>query len=80
MASQKTKDVRKHIPAKRVKDVEALLRRTLICVGSMALASKLKVYPFQVARWEQELAECLEELNDMQVTPVCDSTEGETDG
>jgi hypothetical protein len=60
----------KRIPAERRKDVEALLRRTLILVGRLALRSKAKVFPFQVAQWEQELAYCLEDLNDMQETFV----------
>ncbi len=60
--------MRKHIPAERKEDVEALLRRTLLLCGRLALRSKARVYPYQVRQWEQELAYCLEELNDMQVT------------
>ncbi len=59
---------RKRIPAERKEDVEALLRRTLILVGRLALRSKARVYPYEVATWEQELAFCLEDLNDMQVS------------
>jgi len=60
--------MRKQIPAERKKDVEALLCRTLNVLGALALKSKTKVFPYQVAQWEQELAYCLEELNDMQVS------------
>ncbi len=60
--------MRKQIPAERKDDVEALLRRTLILVGRLALKRRRKVYPYQVDQVEQELAFCLEELNDMQVT------------
>ncbi len=59
---------RKRIPAERKEDVEALLRRTLLLVGRLCLRSKARVYPFQVAQWEQELAYCLEALSDMQIT------------
>ncbi len=59
---------RKRIPAERKEDVEALLRRTLLLVGRLALRSKARVYPFQVAQWEQELAYCLEDLSDMQIS------------
>ncbi len=61
---------RKRIPAKRAEDVEALLRRTLILVGRLALKGVAKEYPFKVRQIEQELAYCLEELNDMQETLV----------
>jgi len=67
----------KGIRAERVGDVEALLRRTLLLVGRLALKSKRKVFPWQVAQWEQELAYCLEDLNDMQTTIACDSSEAE---
>ncbi len=60
----------KKIPAELVGDVEALLRRTLLLLGRLALARKTKVYPYQVAQWEQELAYALEDLNDMQETIV----------
>ncbi len=60
----------KKIPAELVGDVEALLRRTLLLLGRLALARKDKVYPYQVAQWEQELAYALEDLNDMQETIV----------
>ncbi len=63
---------RKRIPAERKDDVEALLRRTLLILGRLALRGKQRVYPFQVAQWEQELAYCLEDLNDMQVTDAID--------
>ncbi len=60
----------KKIPAERVKDAEGLLWRLLQLLGELALKRKLKVYPFQIAQWEQELAFCLEELNDMQETSL----------
>lgn len=58
----------KRIPAKRKEDVEALLRKTLNLVGRLALKRKDRAFPHMIDQWEQELAYCLEELNDMQVT------------
>ncbi len=59
---------RKRIPEESLVDVAALLRRTLLLVGALALKKKQRVFPFEVAMWEAKLAELLEELNDMQIT------------
>ncbi len=67
---------RKRIPAERVEDVEALLRRTLLLLGRLALAKKTKVYPYQIGAWEQELAYALEDINDMQVVDIEEAPDG----
>ncbi len=70
----------KKIPAERVKEVEALLRRTLLLVGRLALKRKLKVWPYMIHEWEQELAFCLEELNDMQTSLAVSPEPGDQAG
>ncbi len=62
----------KRIPAQRAEDVEVLLCRSLNLVGHIVLARRNKDFPFTVAQWETKLMQVLEELNDMQVTPVLD--------
>lgn len=65
---------KKRIPAELVGDVEALLRRTLLLVGRLALKESRKMWRHEVNDCEQELAFALEELNDMQTTIACDSS------
>jgi len=73
--------MKKRIAAERLGEVEALLRRTLLLVGRLALKSSRKMFRREVTETEQELAYCLEELNDMQTTIARDSsTTEENDG